>query len=267
MANETKKSAAKVARAKRHLPQKRRCAGWKCSSHHRRQSRLRRKGRRCRKDGPGQGACRGRRRLKAAAKATEAGMKLDTAKGDATAKTRYRGRKQRMPPRGPRPGRPTRPKRRTTQSSRLSRYRSTSAARHRSSTCGATHITVTAERGLRIRALRFQSSSATLTGRSALMCSQRWLATTRAFAGPRSRSTTGMMPRTRSTKSACEGSSQYIAPTALPRSSIIVSDEPLSRETNYRTEFIAVLSNQPQGGFITRRPTISFPHRKQQILE
>jgi hypothetical protein len=30
-----------------------------------------------------------------------------------------------------------------------------------------------------------------------------------------------------------------IAPTALPRSSIIISDEPLSRETNYRTEFIA----------------------------
>jgi hypothetical protein len=46
-----------------------------------------------------------------------------------------------------------------------------------------------------------------------------------------------------------------IAPTALPRSSIIVSDEPLSRETNYRTEFVAVLSDQPQGGFITRKPT------------
>ena len=46
-----------------------------------------------------------------------------------------------------------------------------------------------------------------------------------------------------------------IAPTASPRSSIIVSDEPLSSETNYRTEFVAVLSNQPQGGFITRRPT------------
>src|SRR5262245_5945017 len=46
-----------------------------------------------------------------------------------------------------------------------------------------------------------------------------------------------------------------IAPTALPRSSIIISDEPLSGETNYRTEFIAVLSNQPQGGFITRKPT------------
>jgi L,D-transpeptidase catalytic domain len=50
-----------------------------------------------------------------------------------------------------------------------------------------------------------------------------------------------------------------IAPTALPRSSIIVSDEPLSRETNYRTEFVVVLSNQPQGGFITRRPTVDIP--------
>jgi hypothetical protein len=46
-----------------------------------------------------------------------------------------------------------------------------------------------------------------------------------------------------------------IAPTALPRSSIIVSDEPLSSETNYRTEFVAVLSNHPQGGFITRPRT------------
>jgi hypothetical protein len=46
-----------------------------------------------------------------------------------------------------------------------------------------------------------------------------------------------------------------IAPTAMPRSSIIISDEPLSKETNYRTEFVAVLSNQPQGGFITRQPT------------
>jgi chemotaxis protein histidine kinase CheA len=46
-----------------------------------------------------------------------------------------------------------------------------------------------------------------------------------------------------------------IAPTALPRSSIVISDEPLSRETNYRTEFVAVLNNQPQGGFVTRKPT------------
>jgi hypothetical protein len=47
-----------------------------------------------------------------------------------------------------------------------------------------------------------------------------------------------------------------IGPTALPRSSIIVSDEALSAETNYRTEFVAVLSNQPQGGFITRKPSV-----------
>ena len=46
-----------------------------------------------------------------------------------------------------------------------------------------------------------------------------------------------------------------IAPTALPRSSIVISDEPLSGETNYRTEFVAVLNNQPQGGFVTRKPT------------
>jgi hypothetical protein len=46
-----------------------------------------------------------------------------------------------------------------------------------------------------------------------------------------------------------------IAPTVSPRSSIVISDEPLSSETNYRTEFVAVLSSQPQGGFITRRPT------------
>jgi hypothetical protein len=46
-----------------------------------------------------------------------------------------------------------------------------------------------------------------------------------------------------------------IAATALPRSSIVVSDEPLSEETNYRTEFVAVLSDQPQGGFITRKPS------------
>ena len=52
-----------------------------------------------------------------------------------------------------------------------------------------------------------------------------------------------------------------IAPTALPRSSIIVSDEPLSAETNYRTEFVAVLSNHPQGGFMTRQPTPMFSLR------
>jgi lipoprotein-anchoring transpeptidase ErfK/SrfK len=43
--------------------------------------------------------------------------------------------------------------------------------------------------------------------------------------------------------------------TALPRSSITISDEPLSRETNYRTEFVVVLNNHPLGGFLNRPRT------------
>src|SRR5262249_19098760 len=43
-----------------------------------------------------------------------------------------------------------------------------------------------------------------------------------------------------------------IASTASPRPSITISDEPLNRETNYRTEFIVVLNNQPQGGLAMR---------------
>jgi hypothetical protein len=46
-----------------------------------------------------------------------------------------------------------------------------------------------------------------------------------------------------------------IGPTASPRSSIVISDEPLNRETNYRTEFVVVLNNQPQGGLAMRRPS------------
>ena len=46
-----------------------------------------------------------------------------------------------------------------------------------------------------------------------------------------------------------------IAPTARPLSSITISDEPLSSETNYRTEFVVVLNNQPQGGFANRLPS------------
>jgi lipoprotein-anchoring transpeptidase ErfK/SrfK len=50
-----------------------------------------------------------------------------------------------------------------------------------------------------------------------------------------------------------------IAPTALPRSSIIISDEPPNRETNNRAEFVVVLSNQPQGGLAMRRPPAEVP--------
>ena len=43
-----------------------------------------------------------------------------------------------------------------------------------------------------------------------------------------------------------------IALTASPRSSLIISDEPAHRETNYRTEFVIALNDQPQGGIINR---------------
>ena len=49
-----------------------------------------------------------------------------------------------------------------------------------------------------------------------------------------------------------------IAPTAAPRSSLIISDEPPNREQNYRTEFVVVLNNQPQGGLAIRRPASRF---------
>jgi hypothetical protein len=44
-----------------------------------------------------------------------------------------------------------------------------------------------------------------------------------------------------------------IAPTAAARSSIIISDEALSNETGKGTEFVAVLSDQPQGGLAMRK--------------
>jgi L,D-transpeptidase catalytic domain len=49
-----------------------------------------------------------------------------------------------------------------------------------------------------------------------------------------------------------QGALESIGLTALPRSSITISDEPLHKETNYRTEFVVALNNQPQGGLITR---------------
>jgi lipoprotein-anchoring transpeptidase ErfK/SrfK len=45
-----------------------------------------------------------------------------------------------------------------------------------------------------------------------------------------------------------------IAATVSPRSSLIISDEPPNREQNYRTEFVVVLNNQPQGGLAIRKP-------------
>ena len=136
---------------------------------------------------------------KAAAKAAEAG-------GSSIGPRPTRSRSstppppRRTPPQRPRPRRPPPPRRQARRSSRSSRSRSTSAARRRSFTCGATRIS-RGRTGARcsMRPLRLRSRSAIPTSRSARMCSRRWRATTRACAGPRSRSTTGTTPRTRST--------------------------------------------------------------------
>jgi hypothetical protein len=49
-------------------------------------------------------------------------------------------------------------------------------------------------------------------------------------------------------------------PVITPRRrTIIVWRRPVSRETNYRTEFVAVLNNQPRGDFLMRRPTVAVP--------
>ncbi len=60
-----------------------------------------------------------------------------------------------------------------------------------------------------------------------------------------------------------------IAPTASPRSSLIVSDEPLSRETGKGTEFVAVLSNEPQGGLAMRHksssPSVRYARQREQF--
>src|SRR5712672_3925754 len=53
-----------------------------------------------------------------------------------------------------------------------------------------------------------------------------------------------------------------IGQTALPRSSITISDEPLHKETNYRTEFVVALNNQPQGGLVTRARTLDVVARR-----
>jgi hypothetical protein len=55
-----------------------------------------------------------------------------------------------------------------------------------------------------------------------------------------------------------------IASAASPRSSLIISDEALSPETGKGTEFVAVLSNEPQGGLaIRRRSAPKFRYERQ----
>ncbi len=52
-----------------------------------------------------------------------------------------------------------------------------------------------------------------------------------------------------------------VAPGIAPRASIIISDEALSQETGKGTEFVAVLSNEPQGGLSMRHRAPASGHR------
>jgi hypothetical protein len=47
---------------------------------------------------------------------------------------------------------------------------------------------------------------------------------------------------------------ERISEVVTPGSSLIVTDEPISRETSKHTDFIVVMSNEPQGGLKIRRP-------------
>jgi len=118
----------------------------------------------------------------------------------------------------------------------------TSAARRRSFTCGATHIgrRRTAAARYSMRPSRFRSQSAIPTSRSARMCSRRWRATDAGL-----RWSVVTVDNGDDAKDALDRITipqdvlGRIAPTALPRSSIIISDEAAERRDQLSTEFIA----------------------------
>ena len=200
-------------------------------------------------------------KLKAAAKAAEAATKLDTAKAELRRRLMPQP-KQQMPPRRPRPERPTPAKAATDAKLALepvSIYISRATQKlyvrrntHKPWPDGGEVFDATIEVPVTIRDPDKPIGTHVFTAMARNDAGLRWTAVT-IDTGDDAKNA---LDRISIPKDVLD----RIAPTALPRSSIIVSDEPLSRETNYRTEFVAVLSNQPQGGFITRRPTVSdFP--------
>jgi hypothetical protein len=57
---------------------------------------------------------------------------------------------------------------------------------------------------------------------------------------------------------------ERISEVVTPGSSLIVTDEPISRETSKHTDFIVVMSNEPQGGLKIRRPSRLYSGRSWQ---
>ena len=252
--DETKKAAKQAAReaasAKASLRKLERL-----KSSRRRRSRRRRKGPRLRKDGRGQGAAE-ERRLKAAAKATDAGAKLDTAKADATSKidaaAKAADAAKEAATRKAETAKAADDAKLALEPVSIYISRATQKLYVRRNTRkpwpdGGEVFDATIEVPVTIRDPDKPIGTHVFTAMAPSDAGLRWTAVT--------------IENGDGAKEALDRISipqdvlDRIAPTALPRSSIIVSDEPLSRETNYRTEFVAVLSDQPQGGFITRKPT------------
>lgn len=139
---------------------------------------------------------------KAIAKTTELTIQLDAAKADtqpkldALAATKDAAKAAEKK-------KPTQPKRRPKRSSRLSRFRSTSAARRGNSTSAAirTNRRRTAAAKYSTRASKCPSRSAIPTSESAHTYSRRWQRAMQACAGQRSRSMAPTTRRARSTAS------------------------------------------------------------------
>jgi len=58
-----------------------------------------------------------------------------------------------------------------------------------------------------------------------------------------------------------EDTRERIAELVSPRSSLIISDEPSSRETGQGTDFVVLLSGEPQGGIKNRRRGLDYEAR------
>ena len=193
---------------------------------------------------------------KAAARAAELRTQLDTAKANAKAK---------LDAAAAAPGNAKAAEKRRVDtakaaleaSSRSGRSRCSSVARRRNSTFGATRMTrlpdagerfdATIEVPITIRNPNQPIGTHVITAVASTKGRLRWTAVTIDGAGDAK----DALDRITIPQEVTD----RLAPTALPRSSIVISDEPLHRETNYRTEFVVALSQQPQGGLVTRPRT------------
>ena len=199
------------------------------------------------------------RRLKAAAKAAEAATILDTIKAEADAKIDAAA-KAAEAAKAAAARKRTPPKKRTRQSSRSSRSRSTSAARHRSCTCAGTRTSITpTEARSSIRRSRLpvtirDPDRPVGTHVFTAMAEGNALALERSHDRRRRRRQGRARPHRHSARRARSRRADRAA---------AVLDRRLGRAAEPRDQLshrVCCRAEQPaQGGFITRKPTISVP--------